>query len=319
MKISGLILLILMVSSCNTHPAPNSIPVIGFLDAFQDPTIQQAKQGFYDALEKNGYSQNKGTVKIIYRNAQGDIPTLTQAMDYFISQNVRLIAANTTLSMITAVQKTKKIPVFMMVAPSPELAHLLDKNGHPPANLYGVYETLNYIDTSVMLMKKFMPGIHRLGTVFNQAEPQSQKALAMIGKACKALGITLVALPVDNSSETQLVVQALLSKKIDAFFAMPDNTVFASFATIAQACKLQHIPIFTSEAGLVQRGAVAAFGADIYQWGYQAGLQAVRYLKQGNLNGLHPALVQMRRRVYNPLMAQEFHLVFDSTFTPLNR
>src|SRR4030095_9997117 len=116
-------------------------------DAFEDETIARAKQGFFDALKKDGYSEDSGTIKIIYRNAQGDIPNLTQAVDYFISEKVSMIAANATLATITAAQKTKEIPICMMVAPTPEMARLTDAQGNAPKNLFGVYETLAYIDT----------------------------------------------------------------------------------------------------------------------------------------------------------------------------
>ena len=91
--------------------------------------------------------------------------------------------------------------------------------------------------------------------------------------------VTLIALPLNSSADAQLVTKSLLSRNIDAFFANPDNTVFASFETILKSCNQANVPIFTSEAGLVKRGAVAAFGADIYQWGYQAGEQAAEFLK----------------------------------------
>lgn len=319
MKKVLLVITFLSFVSCTSKQVKekSTVPVIGFLDAFQDETIEQAKIGFFDALKKNGYSEDSNTIKIIYRNAQGDIPTLTQAVDYFISEKVTLIAANATLSTITAAQKTKDIPVCMMVAPTPQMAHLTDSAGHAPGNLFGVYETLAYIDTSVTLIRQAMPNAKTVGTVFNQAEPQSQAALNEITNQCKSLGLTLIALPVNNSSETQLVVSSLLGKKIDAFFAMPDNTIFSSFETIAKACNDKNVPIFTSEAGLVKRGAIAAYGADIYQWGYQAGEQASQFLKQGNLNGIEPELLKVRKRIYNPAVAQKFNITFTSPFEPL--
>ena len=74
------------------HQQQNSgVPVIGFADAFQDNTIEQAKTGFIDALRKNGFDEKNGTLKIIYRNAQGNIPTLTQIIKYFISQKQKLV------------------------------------------------------------------------------------------------------------------------------------------------------------------------------------------------------------------------------------
>ncbi|MCY7411140.1 MAG: ABC transporter substrate-binding protein [Chitinophagales bacterium] len=303
--------------SCNQQEKKSATPTIGFLDAFEDETIAQAKKGFYDALSQNGYREDSGTIKIIYRNAQGDIPTLTQAVDYFISEKVKLIATNPTLSTITAVQKTKDIPVFMMVAPSPRLAGLVDSSGQQPKNLFGIYETLGYIDTSVALIKSVLPNAKTIGTIYNQSEPQSRAALKTIKMDCGKLGFVLIAQPVNNSSETQLVMSSLVNKNIDAFFEMPDNVVFSSFEIISKSCGDKNIPVFTSEAGLVNRGALVAFGADMYQWGFQAGEQAAKFLKQGSLNGIEPELVKVRKRIYNASVAKQYNIVFDSTFTEL--
>ncbi len=301
--------------SCNSEHSKNKVITIGFLDAFQDETLGQAKQGFFDALNENGFSKEKKNIKIIYRNAQGDIPTLTQACDFFVSEEVDLIATNTTISTITAVQKTKAIPICMMVAPSPELAGLLDKQGKAPKNLFGVYETLNYIDTSVAIIKLLFPQTHKLGLIYNQAEPQSVSAYEHILQECKRNGMELEAQAVSNSSETQLVVQSLIAKGIDAFFAMPDNTVFASFETIAKTCAEAKIPVFTSESGLVARGAIAAFGADMYQWGHQAGEQAAMFLKNRSAALPLPELVTLRKRMLNKKVAESFFIKADSSFT----
>jgi len=101
-----------------------------------DATLAKAKQGFYDALRASGYSEDSGTVRIIYRNANGDQPTMLQACEYLIAQHPDLIATNPTLPTITAVQKTKDIPVFMMVSPRPDIAKLTDASGNAPANLF---------------------------------------------------------------------------------------------------------------------------------------------------------------------------------------
>jgi putative ABC transport system substrate-binding protein len=279
--------------------------VIGFLDAFVDETIAQAKEGFYSALAEHGYPESDTGITILYRNAQGDIPALTQACDYFISEQVDLIATNATLSTITAVQKTKKIPVCMMVSPSPENAGLTDAQGKAPANLFGVYETLAYIDTSVSLIHLLTPQAKHLGVIYNQAEPQSVSALSHIQSAAEILNLKLSVVSVSNSSETQLAIQSLISKGIDCFFAMPDNNIFASFEVIAAACSAKKIPVFTSEAGLVKRGALCAYGADMRAWGYQAGMQAVAFLNSGKKIMPSPQPVNKRNRLINKKRAAE--------------
>ena len=301
-------------SCSNTVKNKNKIPIVGFLDLLQDETLEQAKKGFFAALKDNGFSETDNTLQVIYRNAQDDQPALLQACDYIISQNVDLIATNPTLATITAVQKTKDIPVFMMVSPRPDIAKLTDAKGKAPANLFGVYETLEYIDTSVMLIKTLLPDAKKIGTIFNQSEPQSVDALYRIEKQCAKLGLELEKLPVNNSNETQMVVGALLNKKIDAFFALPDNVVFSSMEVIVKSCDDAKVPVFTSEEGLVKRGAVAAFGADMYQWGYQSGLQAAQFLKTNSLTNLHPQIIKARRRVFNEAKVKMYEMKFDSTF-----
>jgi putative ABC transport system substrate-binding protein len=312
----ALLLFVLGFAACKQN-TNKGVPVVGFVDAFEDATISQARIGFTDALKQNGFSENKKTVEIKYSNAEGSIPTLTQIVNQFVSNKVDLLATCTTLASVTASQKTKTIPVFMMVSPTLERAHLIAVGGKAPTNLFGAVEDLQYIDTSFALIPKILKpksGKLVVGMIYNQSEPQSADALARIQSLAKGLNVTIVALPVNSSADAQLVTQSLLSKNIDAFFANPDNTVFASFETILKSCNEKNVPIFTSEAGLVQRGAVAAFGADIYQWGFQAGLQAAQYLKTHSTAGLKPEMVKIRKRVYNPAVAAKYHLTIPPNF-----
>ncbi|MFL9481493.1 ABC transporter substrate-binding protein [Chitinophagaceae bacterium LWZ2-11] len=311
-----LIVLAAIIISCKNNNA--NVPTIGFADAFEDNTIAQAKQGFFDALKKSGFSEDQKTLNVIYRNAQGNIPTLTQIVKYFISEKVTLIATNPSLSTITAVQNTKQIPIFMMVAPTPELMKVTDAQGAAPSNLFGVGEELSYIDTSFSLIPQLIKskaGILNVGMLYNQSEPQSTIALERIKGLAKKLNVNVVALPVNSSADVQLVTQSLLNKNIDAFFANPDNIVFSSFETIIKACNTAKVPVFTSEAGLVERGAVAAYGADIYQWGYQAGEQAAQFLKTKNIKDLHWELVKIRKHVYNEQAAKQFNINFPDGWT----
>jgi putative ABC transport system substrate-binding protein len=208
----------------------------------------------------------------------------------------------------------------MMVSPTPALMKVNDANGNPPKNLFGIGETLDYIDTSFLLIPTLIKpksGTLTVGMIFNQSEPQSVEAMERIQKLAAGNNIKLVTLPVNSSADVQLVTASLLSKNVDVFFANPDNTVFSSFETIVQSCNQKNIPIFTSEAGLVDRGALAAYGADIYQWGYQAGEQAAQYLKAKSTDGLKWQMVVQRKKVYNPDVAKKFGLNLPSNFQPI--
>lgn len=281
----------LFISSCGGNDSVDRRYRVAFLDAFEDATLAEAKKGFFLALKDSGFTPETN-LDVLYRNAQGDIPALTQSVDYFIAQQVDLIACNATLSTISAAKKTNKIPICMMVSPSPEIAGLVDKSGKPQSNLFGVYETLEYIDTAFTLIRELRLGAKKVGTIINQSEPQSVDALKRIQSVASQLSLELVVLPASNSADTRIITEQLVAQGIDVFFALPDNTIFASFETIASVCKGKGIPILTSEAGLIARGADMAFGADIYQWGYDAGCQAVSFLKTGKM----PPLIKVKTR-----------------------
>ncbi|GGC18781.1 ABC transporter substrate-binding protein [Parapedobacter defluvii] len=306
-----------LVFSCQSPQKKEGIPVVGFVEAFEDATIAQAYQGFMDALRDSGYSEQDGTIKVLHRNAQGDAATLNQIISYFNSQQVNLIGTSTTLATVATVQRSKGIPIFQTVTAMPDILGLLDANGKPPVNLFGTGENLNYIDTSFALITEMVkPRGDQLtvGMIYNQSEPQSVEAYEHIAALADSMNTLLVALPLNSSAEAQLVVRSLLTKHIDAFFANPDNTVFAAFETILKNCNDKEVPVFTSESGLVARGAVAAFGADIYQWGHQSGAQAAHYLKSGSTDGLQVEMLNVRKRVYNPRTAKQFGFSFPETY-----
>ncbi|WP_257657000.1 ABC transporter substrate-binding protein [Parapedobacter lycopersici] len=302
----------LLFFTCQSGKRPET-PTVGFVEAFEDATISQAYRGFVAALRDSGYSEDAGTLELIHRNAQGDASTLNQIISYFNSQALDLVGTSTTLATVAAIQRIHDVPVFQTVTAMPDILGLQGTDGLPPANLFGTGENLNYIDTSfAVITETIKPAGNQLtvGMIYNQSEPQSVDAYERLGKLAGQLGVRLVALPLNSSAEAQLVIRSLLSNNIDAFFANPDNTVFAAFEVILKNCSDKGVPVFTSEAGLVARGAVAAYGADIYQWGYQSGAQAATYLKSGSAADLKVDLVKTRKRVYNPEAAHTYGLTF---------
>jgi len=302
------------LNSC--QPKSDKKFTIGFIDIVEDETLELARKGFFKALSDSGFINEKN-IQVIYRNAQSDIPALVQSIDYMIAQSADVIATNTTLCTISAVQKTSTIPVCMMVSPTPEIAGLLKKDGTAPSNLFGVYETLEYIDTALTLIPEIFPNAKIIGTIINQSEPQSVDALNRISEVASKLGLEIIVLPANNSAETQLVTESLLNKHIDVFFALPDNTIFASFETIAAACSKANVPIVTSESGLVARGALVAFGADMFVWGYDSGLECVKFLKSGVIP--KPVKLARRTKVYNPQVAAEYNFKPDSSFAIISK
>jgi putative ABC transport system substrate-binding protein len=52
----------------------------------------------------------------------------------------------------------------------------------------------------------------------------------------------------------------------------------------------------------------------MYWWGFQAGEQAAKFLKEKSTSNIKPEIVSDRRRIFNTKVAKTFNLTPDSTF-----
>jgi putative ABC transport system substrate-binding protein len=218
------------LSGCGgTGRSTPGAPVVAFLDFVEDDTLAAARKGFLDALDCRGYSVNKGTMEFAYRCANGDQATLIQACQELIARRPKLIATCPTLSTIVTAQKTKEIPIAMMVSPKPELVGLAMPGGAPQGNLIGAYETLDYLAQGPAIITEVFPRARKVGLIYNPAEPQSVLALEKLRRAFAQHRLELDVTPVNSSADAPTAAQVLMARGADAFFAMPDNVVFASF------------------------------------------------------------------------------------------
>jgi putative ABC transport system substrate-binding protein len=58
-----------------------------------------------------------------------------------------------------------------------------------------------------------------------------------------------------------------------------------------------------------------AFGANMFQWGYEAGQEAVRFLRTGKIPA--PVKLQHREKLINTEKAARFGIQADSTFSAI--
>jgi putative tryptophan/tyrosine transport system substrate-binding protein len=316
-SLAAVLIVACVLLGCSRVSKPGT-PVVGFLDFVQDDTLAQARQGFITALDEHGFSEKKGTLEFVYRCAQGDQPTLILACKDLVSRHPALIATCPTLSTIVAAQQTRDIPILMMVSPRPDIVGLTSARCTFQSNLLGAYETLDYLKEAPAIIRQLTPDVRRVGLVYNPAEPQSVLALKVIQKAFAEQGLILDVAPVNSSTDAIIVAQAQIARGVQAFFAMPDNTVFASFEGLKKVCYEARLPIFASESGLVARGALAAYGADFYAWGRQVGAQAASILEKGDASGVHLELVKVRKLVFNPQAAAFLGVRKPDGFEPIS-
>ena len=266
-----------------SNNAPQSegegIPLIGIIQIIEHPALDQTRQGVMDELVDAGFIPGK-TIQWDYESAQGNPALASQIIQKFVGQRARLIVAIPTTPAQAAAQITQgsNIPVVFASVTDPVGTKLVIDPKKPEGNITGVSNFIA-VEKQIKTFRKILPGLKRLGIIYNPGEANSVILLEKTQSAAKAEDISLVAIPASKTSEVLTAAQNLVGK-VDAIFINNDNTALAAFDAVTKVGNEHKIPVFVSDVDCLQKGALAALGADQYQLGRQAGKMVVKILKE---------------------------------------
>lgn len=269
-KILLFMVLLFMLMVPVIHSAQTS--VISISQIVEHPSLDAMRKGFKDGLKKSG-------INAIYNVhiAQGNQANNIQIANQIRGEKPDLILAITTPSSQVLAQKIKKTPILFTGVTDPVSAGLVKSIDHPGANISGMTD-LSPIRRQVELIREFLPGIKKIGTIYNAGEANSVVLTNILKDVCKEFGIDVEETTVANSSAVYLAAKSLVGK-CDAIYIPVDNTVVSGLESLIKVCRRNHLPIFSADTDSVQRGTVAALAIDYYRMGLQTADMAVRIIR----------------------------------------
>ena len=250
-----------------TQTEQKKVYKIGVTQIVDHPALNDSKMGFIDALKDAGLE-----TEIDDKVANGEIPTQQLIAKQFAEDKKDLIFAIATPSAQAAASSTDTIPVVFASVSDPEGAGLTDK-----ANVTGT-SGVPEIEKNLELLKKVFPNVKKVGIIYNTSEQNSVFQVEIAEQAGKRLGIEILAEGVTSAPEFMSALEKL-SRDIDVFFAIQDNTLSSSFPALLEKMNALKIPIFGANAVYTDRGALISQGTTDYDIGYRAGEMAAAILK----------------------------------------
>lgn len=267
------------------RPKKESLYAIGIFQINEAPTLNEVRKGFIHALEENGLSDGVN-VRIFVRIAMGDIPEAQRIAREFVSQPVNLLVPLSTPCLQAALHATNKIPIVFSSVANPMLAGAGRSFEDHLDYVCGV-SSRGPILESLAFIKQVLPNVKQIGTLWTPSELNSEYYLDLAREGAAGLGMEVVAVPVENSSDVLHAAQVLISKQIQAIYQISDNTINASFEALGRVAEENAIPLIGGYPPHTRLGAAAAMGWDFFDMGYKAGQIAVR-VKNGERPGKIP-------------------------------
>lgn len=247
----------------------------------EHPALDAVLKGFQDYMKENG-------VKAEYavHNAQANMATAGQIGTQIVGEKPDMILAIATPSAQACAQALRKAPhmqktPFLFTAiTDPVTAGLVKDPKHPGGNITGVSDKMP-MDEHLGMVKSFLPGIKKIGVMYNSGEANSRVIVDEMKEMGKEMGFEVVEATASKTSEVYQAAKSLVGKA-EAVFVPTDNTVVSGLESAVKVCTQNKLPLFCGDVSSVERGAVAAMGFDYYKHGRQTGAMAKRIFEGAN-------------------------------------
>lgn len=246
---------------------------IGITQIVDHPALNAVRQGVIDVLTEAGYVEGEDVV-YIFGNAQGDFTVAISIAQNFLAQKVDLVVSIATPTSQAAVQvfKDTDVPVVFSAVTDPVGAGL---TGYP--NVTGTSDMID-VRGDLELLLELVPGLKKVGIVYNPGEANSAILTDMAIKAGEDLGIEIVPAAAESTAAVPLAAQSLLGR-VQALYVTTDNTVVSALEAVVDVAVKGKLPLLVADPTSLERGALVCTGFDYYDHGRMTGEVVLAILK----------------------------------------
>ena len=253
----------------------------------EHPALDALKDGVKDALEKAGFTEEKG-LKWAYETAQGNNAIAAQIARKFIGDKPDVIVAIATPTAQAVVAATKTIPVVYAAVTDPVEAQLVPTLEASGTNVTGVSDMLD-LTRQVELIRQVVPDAKTVGMVYNPGEANSAVVVRQLRELLPTFGMTLVEVSAPRTVDVGAAARSLIGRA-DVIYTSTDNNVVSAYEALVKVGNDADIPLVASDPDSVKRGAIAALGINYYDLGLQTGAMVIDVLN-GKVPGEMPSQV----------------------------
>jgi putative ABC transport system substrate-binding protein len=179
-------------------------------------------------------------------------------------------------------------------------------------NVTGVSDAVNY-PANVDLIFSWYPKTSTIGMLYNPAEPNSVDAMNRTRALVQSRGAHLLVATVSSASDVAPAAQNIVHDA-DLFYVGGDNTVVGAVKNLLSVAMREKKPVFASDSGSVESGALAAVSVDYAEIGAATARAVAQVLFGGKApRSISPLSVAGNKTVYNPVTAEQLQTALPAT------
>lgn len=264
---------------------------IGIAQWGRHPQLDAVNSNFRAELARQGYVEGKDVI-FDWEVANFDASILPQILNKLKSSSPKLIMTISTPVAQSAKQTLKGagIPIVFAAITDPIKAKLVADWDHGADDMTGSSDQQN-AGSIIDFTQKLIPGIKKLGMLYNPGEDNNLSVLERLKAAGKPLGIEIVEAGCDNAADIPIRV-ASLKGRAEAVFVPSGGMMQPAIPAISASAGQIALPVINSSAVAARDGLVlAGYEVNYDEVGREAGNIAVKILKGAKTADIPPVRV----------------------------
>lgn len=237
------------------------LPTVGFLGGGTPASASTWVAAFVQRLNELGWVDGR-TVAIDYRWAEGRKDRMTEIAAEFARSKVDVIVVYGTQAALAAKQATATIPIVFTLPGDPVKTDLVTSLARPTGNVTGVSsQTTDLSGKRVELLRKIVPGLHRLAIMANADNPANVEDMNDVQKIAQAGGLEVATYEIRRTEDIEPVF-AHLQGVTDGLYVTPDAVMSSNRVRINTFALAAHLPTMYGGQEYVEAAGLVSYGAD---------------------------------------------------------
>jgi putative tryptophan/tyrosine transport system substrate-binding protein len=272
-----------------------------------------AVEGLRQGLRELGLEEDRHVVLDI-RDTRGDLKGVAAAAKDLERRKVDVIYTVATSVTLAAKGATAQTPIVFFAGTDPVATGLVESLAKPGGRLTGVHsQATDLTPMRLEILKEMVPGLTRVLTVYDPANPVAGEAARLGREAARQLGVQFVERHVRSVEELRRALQTLKPREWDAYFYTADAMVASHASLIIDAARGKRLPTMFHEETLVAKGALASYGTAYREMGRVSAKHVQRILAGASPRDLPVESYDKIELVLNLRTAREIGLAIPPT------
>ena len=245
---------------------PGRVPRISYLSGASGSGPRE--EAFRQGLRELGYVEGKD-ILIEWRHSAGQEDRLATLANEVVRLKVDVIVTDGTRLTGAAKNASRTIPIVMTSDADPIGMGYVASLARPGGNITGLTNNNSELSGKRLeVLKEGIPGVSRVGVIWNPEIPTSVTAFKEAEFAARPLRLQLQSLEVRGSADYEGAFQAATNGQARALTVLSDALMFANRARILELAVKHRIPTVHTHSLWVEAGGLMSYGThfpDLYR------------------------------------------------------